>query len=63
MVYVLTVAEWRVPHLLVHGPVSSRWSSERISTVEWMMISLRLLLILCKYVLGEGMLDRSMTLP
>ena len=31
--------------------------------VEWMMFSLRLLLILCRDVLGEGMLDRSMTLP
>ena len=31
--------------------------------LEWMMFSLRLLLILCKDVLGEGMLNRSMTLP
>ena len=45
------------------GRVSSRWSSEHIFMVEWMMVSLRLLLIFYRDVLGEGMLDRSMTLP
>ena len=45
------------------GRVSSRKSSEHIFMVEWMIFSLQLLLILCKDVLGEGMLERSITLP